>query len=323
MTSFSLYPLRFKPIYKRVLWGGTLLSDIFHREIPEGALPVGESWEFSDRSEDASVVASGCYAGKTLSDLVREHHEAILGKNHPADRFPLLVKWIDAAQPLSLQVHPDTDACAVLGEGAEPKTEVWYIRAMSPESEIIAGMKRPLPASEFRAQIQSEAIRDVLEIFKPQRGDAFFIASGLIHAIGAHTLIFEVQQNSNTTYRVSDWGRVDAQGKPRQLHVDQALTSVRPELKCVYTPAAFVPERILSAPNDFFELTEHTIEQRCIFNTQNRATIVTALDVDLTVSLSDGSTVLHMGESALIPACAEEFRVSVNCTGSFLRTRVL
>jgi mannose-6-phosphate isomerase len=222
----ALYPMLFDPIYREVVWGGNLLSSHLGRKPPKTEIPVGEAWELADRDDAVSVIANGPLRGTPLNVLLAEHGRSVGGDRYRGGRFPLLIKFIDAGKRLSLQVHPDAAAAAELGDGAEPKTEMWYIVAVKPGAKIMAGMRASCTRRKFVDSLHSTEIEDCMQTFPAVPGDAYFINAGCIHAIGAGTLLLEVQQNSDTTYRVSDWGRLGADGKPRALHVDQAMASI-------------------------------------------------------------------------------------------------
>jgi len=221
----TLYPMLFEPVYKDIMWGGTKMAGL-GRDLPELENPIAESWEITDRDNGQSVIENGEYAGKTLRDLIEMSPTSVVGPKHKADQpFPLLIKIIDAAQRLSLQVHPNEESCKIL-EGAEPKTEMWYVLDSDANADIFAGLKASATKQNFLEKMADPAVEDLLQSFPSRKGDAYFIPAGRIHAIGAGNLIYEVQQNSFTTYRVSDWGRVGKDGTPRELHVDEALQSI-------------------------------------------------------------------------------------------------
>jgi len=225
----ELYPLAFAPIFKERIWGGPMMREVLHRETPASAsgTPVGESWEISDRTDAESVVTNGPLAGRTLHELLLRYREALVGRQwRGGNAFPLLVKLIDAGERLSLQVHPDAAACAALGGGAEPKTEMWYVVAARRGAAILAGLNRRATKQLVREKVASPEIEALLQNYESHPGDAYFITAGTPHAIGAGNLILEIQQNSDTTYRLSDWGRTDAAGRSRELHIEQGMQSI-------------------------------------------------------------------------------------------------
>src|SRR5579859_6328112 len=220
----TLYQLTFKPIFKERVWGGRKLEQLYKKELPAGAV-IGESWEISDRPGDASVVANGPLAGKDLRWLMEHHAAELLGAAAAkTDRFPLLVKILDAAEKLSLQVHPPASVAAALG--GEPKTEMWYVAEADPGADIFVGLKSGVTRSEFEQKIKDGTVADCFHRIEVGKGDVMFLPSGRVHALGAGSVIFEIQQNSDTTYRVFDWNRVGLDGKPRELHVEKSLASI-------------------------------------------------------------------------------------------------
>ena len=222
----QLYPLLFKPIYMERMWGGAKLASLPGREVPESDLPIGESWELVDREGEQSVVTNGPLSGATIQELIDHYGKGLVGNNFTGGKFPLLVKLIDADKRLSLQVHPDQEACRSIGDGAEPKTEMWYIIEAERNAKIMAGISTTATKRMIIEDMNSSSVEDHLQIFPSIPGDAYFISSGTLHAIGSGNLLLEVQQNSDTTYRASDWGRVDQHGNPRELHVEKALESI-------------------------------------------------------------------------------------------------
>jgi mannose-6-phosphate isomerase len=224
--SHPLYPLTFEPIFKSMLWGGRRLPNFLGRPAPH-ADPVGEAWVLSDVDGNLSTVADGPLAGRTLRELIAEHPHHVFGDAVPADgRFPLLLKFIDARQELSVQVHPnDEQASRLHGPDKRGKTEAWVILDADPEtSRIYAGFRDGVTGADFRAAMEAKTAPATLHSFAPQPGDCVFLRAGTVHAIGANVLLFEVQQTSDITYRLYDWDRVDAKtGKPRELHVEHGL----------------------------------------------------------------------------------------------------
>jgi mannose-6-phosphate isomerase len=193
--------------------------------LPPGK-PIGESWEISDRSGDASVIANGALAGKTLPWLMESHARELLGDAKPAagNRFPILCKILDAREKLSLQVHPPAGKATELG--GEPKTEMWFIAGAAPGAELYVGLKRGVTRAEFEKKISDGTVAESFHQIPVHAGDVMFLPSGRVHAIGAGLVIFEIQQNSDTTYRVFDWNRAGLDGNPRELHVSQSLASI-------------------------------------------------------------------------------------------------
>lgn len=220
----ELYPLLFAPRFKERVWGGRNLERLYQKPLPADA-PIGESWEISDRPGDASVIANGPLAGQDLRWLMEQHGPAIMGVARDLQgRFPLLVKILDAQQDLSLQVHPPAARAAELG--GEPKTELWYFTECAPEAAIYVGLKAGITRAEFERRIADGTVAECFHRVPVQAGDAMFLPSGRVHALGAGSVLFEIQQNSDTTYRVFDWNRTGLDGRPRELHVPQSLASI-------------------------------------------------------------------------------------------------
>jgi mannose-6-phosphate isomerase len=217
------YPLKLKPIFKERIWGGQRLRELFGKELPPGR-PIGESWELADLPEDQSVILNGPLVGCSIRKAVERFGPA-LQTGHPGP-FPLLIKLLDAREVLSVQVHPDEAACRRMGTG-QPKTECWYILDAPPNGMIYKGLKPGTTRRQFAQAIAEGTCADYLVAVPVRPGECHFLPSGTPHAIGAGLVIAEIQQPSDTTYRVFDWNRVDpATGKPRALHIEQALESI-------------------------------------------------------------------------------------------------
>jgi mannose-6-phosphate isomerase len=220
----SLYPLTFRPILKDRVWGGRRLNELYRKQLPP-AIPIGESWEISDRAGDISVVTNGAFAGKDLHWLVENLGADLLNDAKLKDgRFPLLIKILDASDKLSLQVHPPESKAQLLG--GEPKTELWYIAEARPDAELYVGLRQGCTREQFTEKLKDGSVADCFHRLPVRGGDAMFLPSGRVHALGAGMVIFEIQQNSDTTYRVFDWNRAGLDGKPRELHVNQSLESI-------------------------------------------------------------------------------------------------
>ncbi|MBC8040780.1 MAG: class I mannose-6-phosphate isomerase [Opitutaceae bacterium] len=217
--------LRFKSLYQDRVWGGRVLETKLGRTLPPSR-PIGESWEIVDRPEAQSVISGGELDGLTLRAAIEKQGAALMGPSWPASRpFPILVKWLDCRERLSLQVHPP--AAVAPGLKGEPKTENWYIADCAPDSSLIVGLKRGVTREQFEQAIHDTTLENCVHRFPVKAGDSILVHSGQIHAIDAGNLILEIQQNSDTTYRVYDWGRVGLDGKPRQMHVNESLKSIR------------------------------------------------------------------------------------------------
>ncbi len=314
----QLYPLKFTPIYKDKMWGGDQMGPTLQRDLPHLPDPIGESWEIVDRDAEQSVVSEGALSGITLNELIKYYGKDLVGSNFQGGRFPLLVKIIDAGKRLSLQVHPDRSACAEIGNGAEPKTEMWYIIARRPEAKIMAGLKMRTTRQQVINNLDSSDIEQCLQIFSSVPGDAYFISSGTIHAIGEGNLLLEIQQSSDTTYRVSDWGRVGSDGKPRELHVDNAIKSIH------FTDRT--SPRISGVSGVSNQNRKYPVINHCPFFTVDDLRIVdelpettapgksfhllTAINHQVKVANATFNTILKPGDSCLVPACFGQYKLT-------------
>lgn len=221
----TLYPLRFEPIFRRYLWGGRRLATQLGKQLGEGE-DYAESWEVVDRGNDQSRVTTGPLKGTSLKELVHQMGTELLGKHHPQTRFPLLFKFLDCQQKLSVQVHPDDARALLLDPPDLGKTEAWVVLDSEPDSEIYAGLKLGFDRHALEREVQRGTSELCLHRFHPAPGDCIFIPAGTVHALGTGLLVAEIQQASDTTWRLHDWNRIDAQGRPRKLHIKEALEAI-------------------------------------------------------------------------------------------------
>jgi mannose-6-phosphate isomerase len=249
--------IRFEPIYQTRVWGGRLLAARFGRDLPDPDLPFGESWEISARAEADSRVVGGSFDGRRLTELWsdRELRSLLFGEEAPeVGSFPLLFKILDARDTLSIQVHPPASVAAEFG--GEPKTEVWYIADAAPGAMLYVGVKEGIDEARFRDALAHGEGESCVHAVPVKKGQHLFIPSGRLHAIGAGLLIYEIQQNSDTTYRVYDWNRPGIDGKPRELHVEESL-------RCIdfsdVTPGMDEPEGNLLVACEHFRLECYTL----------------------------------------------------------------
>jgi mannose-6-phosphate isomerase len=218
-------PITFSPLYMERIWGGRELARVYGRTLPDATTPYGEAWEIVDRENEQSIVAEGIYQGVTLHELWTKHRVEIFGEGfHEHPRFPILIKVLDAREDLSIQVHPPADLAEALA--GEPKTEMWYIADCDAGAKLYVGLKKGITREDFKHAISLGTIADCVHAIEPQVGESIFIPSGRLHAIGAGFLIHEIQQNSDTTYRVFDWNRLGLDGQPRDLHYGESLSSI-------------------------------------------------------------------------------------------------
>lgn len=315
----KLYPLKFHPIYMERVWGGTMISEVFDRQLPDHEAPIGESWELVDRPEVKSVVSEGELAGKTLHDLVAVYGSRLIGgKGGHCKEFPLLIKLIDAGERLSLQVHPDENACRQIGEGAEPKTEMWYVVSHRPGAKIFAGLDRSATKVQLMDLLETPDVENLMQVYRSQPGDAYYITSGTLHAIGAGNLILEIQQNSDTTYRVNDWGRLGTDGKPRTLHKEQGLKSINFTNRTSPRIPGSVEVRTFNRKIDvvklcpYFKVSELHLCSNWIDDTvaSDSFHLLTAVKKRVKVGKDDRVTVISPGETVLIPACFGMYNIT-------------
>ena len=313
----NLYPILFAPIYKEVMWGGEMLKTHLNRDLPETKVPIGESWEIVDRDDAVSIIENGPMKGKTIRELLEEYGVDVMGKNFKGGKFPLLVKMIDAGQRLSLQVHPDEEACKRL-PGAEPKTEMWYVIAAKPDANIIAGLNYRCTKRAFIDTYQTTSVESNLQISKSIPGDAYFINAGTVHAIGAGNLLLEIQQNSNTTYRISDWGRVGVDGKPRELHVQEAMECIQfshrnsPKISGVVGTAAHNRKFPIVECCKFFRVDDLRLSGVWTDNTKGESFhLLTAINRSIKIEKDGTVTVVEAGHNCLVPAAFGSYRIEV------------
>jgi mannose-6-phosphate isomerase len=297
--------LQFQPIYQERVWGGRRLETLLSRALPPGP-PIGESWEIVDRPEAQSKVRGGRYGGATLRQMIERHGADVMGPDWERDSpFPLLVKWLDCSDRLSLQVHPPATVAPSLG--GEPKTENWYVAHSVPGASLFVGLKRGTKREEFAKALAADTAGALVNRISVTSGDSILVHSGQVHAIDAGNLILEIQQNSDTTYRLYDWGRVGLDGKPRQLHVEESLRSI------LWDEAP--PELVGAAPTsgtiaacDEFEIRRMVLGKgesiRFEAGAQPRILSVAAGTVRL-AGENVAETVLSMGANALLPWSAE------------------
>lgn len=310
----SLYPLTFQPNLHELVWGGHKLQVL--KGLPRDNRRLGESWEISDVPTSQSVVAEGPLAGKTLSELVGRYGPSLLGHHiFEADgrSFPLLVKFIDAQDDLSIQVHPN-DALAKERHNKLGKTEMWYVMDAEPGATLLAGFKEKITRKEYRRRVADGSIVDVLARHEVHPGDVFFIPAGRVHAICSGILLCEIQQSSDVTYRLFDYHRLGLDGQPRQLHTDEALDAidfnVYANYRTAYTPVDEGAVRIVDCRYFVVSvLSTSTLLRRNLLAEDSFVTL-SCLSGRGVIRTASGNTVeLHKGMSCLVPAVEADFDV--------------
>ncbi len=288
-------PLVFEPLFMERMWGGRRLESVLGKKLPPGQR-IGESWEIVDRPEAQSVVRQGPWRGRTLHELWRDHRDEIFGAEMPdAPRFPIFAKLLDAEEKLSLQVHPGAAVAGALG--GEPKTEMWYFAAADAGAEIYAGLRRGVERNRFERALRDGAAAELVHRIAVKTGDAFFVPSGRLHAIGAGNLLIEIQQNSDTTFRLFDWNRGERAAAQRPLQIEKALQSIdfhdfEPEL---IRPTG---ERLVQCPH--FEVEKWELDRARRASGRNAF----ALFVCLSGALEANAVRIAPGEFFLVPASA-------------------
>lgn len=306
-----LYPLRFRPILRRYLWGGRRLGTYLGKPIGEGD-DFAESWEVCDRGQDQSIVHAGPLAGMPLADLLARRGREMLGRHSPQPRFPLLFKFLDAQKTLSVQVHPDDARAARLTTPDLGKTEAWVVLEAMPGSLIYAGLKRGFD----RAALERELARGTCELclhrFEPQAGDCIFLPAGVVHAIGEGLLVAEIQQSSDVTYRLFDWNRLGPDGRPRALHLDQALEAIDYD----YGPAHPQRPQITDRPHierlvacEQFVLDRWTLPAAHAIGGDDRCHLLAVIEGEVAVEGEPEGTPLRRGATVLLPACLGEIEL--------------
>ncbi len=291
-------PIYFKPIYQERVWGGRNLDRALDRRLPDDKV-IGESWDVVDRDEAMSLIEGGEHDGRSLREIIVENPTAIMGEGYDPERpFPILVKWLDCSDRLSLQVHPPASIAPELG--GEPKTENWYIADCAGNASLIVGLRNGATREEFEERLESGTLEACVHRFPVTPGESILVESGRIHAIDAGNLILEIQQNSDTTYRAYDWGRVGLDGSPRQLHVDQSL-------KCIdwndFEPSAIKPEDGASVLADCpeFRLLKYDLKagDDAISLDAGAARLVSVVNGCVRLGEAD----VPKGATVLLPAC--------------------
>jgi mannose-6-phosphate isomerase len=311
-----LYPLTFQPVLKRYLWGGRRLGTVLGKPISEGN-DYAESWEIADHENGQSVVANGPLAGMSLHVLVTSRGPELLGRHAPQPRFPLLFKFLDCQRDLSVQVHPNDAAAARLTPPDLGKTEAWVVLDAQPGSRIYAGLKQGCSEASLRLALTDGTVEDCLHSFEPQPDDCVFIPAGTVHALGAGLLVAEIQQASDTTYRLYDWGRIGPDGKPRPLHVEPALAVTDHSAIEIQTQQPSKTNQIgveCLVNCDKFVLNRWTLTDGQALNGDERFHILTVLHGHLEIAALNVTTQVARGQTALLPASLD--RVQLRPQGS-------
>ena len=303
-----MYPLKFRPILKSVVWGGEKIAPF--KEITTDQHNIGESWELSGVKGNESVVANGEYAGRTITELVQEFKGRLIGqKNYErtGDEFPLLIKFIDAKQDLSIQVHPDDELAAKRHNGSKGKTEMWYVVAADKDAHLMSGLTQKITPDEYEQRVNNHTITDVLHDYKVAPGDVFFLPAGRIHSIGSGSFIAEIQQTSDITYRIYDFGRLGLDGKPRELHTELAKAAidytVYPDYRTEYRKEKNLENVLVDC--SYFTTSLYDLDREATKDLSGLDSFLVVICIEGKGSLKDAEgnkVTLHQGETVLIPA---------------------
>lgn len=294
--------IRFDPLLKRIRWGGTRLGTRLRKPLgPE--TDYAESWEIADHYDDQSIVNTTYFAGSTLQELLRDSNEAILGRHAGREQFPLLIKFLDASDRLSVQVHPNDAQAKIYDPTENGKTEAWVIIEAEPGSRVYAGLKEDVTAETMRAAITAGKLEDCLHSFEVSPGDCIFIPAGTVHAIGEGILLAEVQQSSDMTFRLYDWDRVGADGKPRELHIEKAIACTNFEhgpVNCQTPQAVEHGEELVSC--EYFAIRRYSGLGDVQIPDDERFHVLMSLAENATVTVGPEVEQLAFGQTLLLPA---------------------
>ena len=309
----ELYPLKFTPILKDKIWGGSKLSTVLKKE--SNSQQLGESWEISDVEGDTSIISNGIYKGKSLKWLLEQSAYDVLGEKNTevfGAKFPLLIKFIDAKEDLSIQLHPN-DELASERHNSFGKTEMWYVMQADKDANLIVGFNRDMNAKTYLEHLENKTLPEILNFEPVKNGDTFFIEVGRVHAIGAGVLLAEIQQTSDITYRVYDWDRVDDQGQSRELHNDLAIDAIdfnMPDnFKVDYSKTKNQSNKMVSCP--YF--TTSFIDLQGDLNKENRNdsfVIYICVEGEANIIYKDVYYSLKAGETILLPASLKTYQLS-------------
>ena len=315
-----MYPLKFTPILKQTIWGGDKI--VPYKHLNSDLKNVGESWEISDVEGDESIVANGADAGLSLSDLIRKYKQELVGEDNYArfgNKFPLLIKFIDAREDLSIQVHPN-DELAKKRSNSMGKTEMWYVVSADKDAKLRSGFSEQITPKEFKERIYNNTITDVLQEYEIQKDDVFFLPAGRVHSIGAGSFIAEIQQTSDLTYRIYDFDRRDANGKSRELHVEQAKEAINYEVlddyRTKYEAEKNEPVELVACP--YFTTTVYDMDESisCDYSELDSFVIFICVEGKCQIKDNEGNEIeLGEGEPVLLPATTQNSPIFPSETG--------
>ena len=309
-----MQPLELEPIIKQIRWGGRRLGEQLGKPIGDEA-NYAESWEVANHENGQSVVAAGDCQGEQLGHLVQAKSAELFGRHGALEQFPLLIKFLDANDWLSLQVHPNDVQAKQFDPTENGKTEAWIIIDAEPGSKICAGLKDEVTRESFSEHLRNGTVEECLNIFEAKPGDCVFVRAGTVHAIGAGILLAEVQQMSNITFRLHDWGKLGSDGKPREIHIEQSLACtdfergpVMPVTPAVLSDGDHRHEELVRS--EYFVIQRHQTSNAFDVNVDNKFHIVMVLDGAAELQTAHYSRAMTRGSTALVPASVNSFRIA-------------
>ncbi len=311
----NLYPFKFNPILKERIWGGNKLAKVLNKDTVSNS--IGESWELSDVEGETSVIINGSLKGKSLKELQHLLKADLIGeKNYKTfqDKFPLLIKFIDAKQDLSIQLHPN-DELAAKRHNSFGKTEMWYVMQADKDANLIVDFNQKMDKDKYLHHLNNKSLPEVLNFDKVKEGDTYFIEVGRVHAIGAGVLLAEIQQTSDITYRVYDWDRVDTEGNPRELHNDLALDAINFKMpdnyKVKYNKKDNVSNKMVTCSyftTNYLEVTKRLSK----INDHDSFVIYICVDGAASIETRGHSEMIKKGETVLLPAAIKNYSINTN-----------
>lgn len=317
--------LRFTPILKQKIWGGKKLNQLFHKN-SDGS-NIGESWEISDVDGDESIVSNGNLKGRTLRSLLKEYKYDLVGNyvyKTFGKQFPLLIKFIDAKEVLSIQVHPDDDLAGL--QESYGKTEMWYVMQADEEASIIIGFKENSSKEEYIQHLDNKTLLSILNVDKVTKGDVYFVPPGRVHAIGAGLLIAEIQQTSDITYRIYDWDRKDIDGNYRELHTEKALKTIdfsaKNTYKTTYSKQENVASQVVTCPYFTTNILPVKGKKEVDLSRKDSFIIYMCVEGEVTFFYNNQQEIIRKGETILVPACIDKVEILSEGSSELLETYI-
>lgn len=322
-----MYPLKFKPILKQTIWGGDRI--IPFKGLNDDLKNVGESWELSGVPNNESIVANGEFAGTSLRELINMFREELVGESvykRFSTKFPLLIKFIDAREDLSIQVHPN-DELAQKRHNSLGKTEMWYVMDATPGAKLRSGFAKEVTPKEYKESVANSTITDLLAEYEIHSGDVFFLPAGRIHSIGAGAFIAEIQETSDITYRIFDFNRKDANGNTRELHTELAKDAIDYEVledyRTKYTPIKNEPVELVDCPYFTTSVYDMTENITCDYTELDSFVVLICMEGSCTITDNEGNTIdFKAGETILLAATTQEISILPNEHTRILETYV-